>query len=529
MGGPTARPDADIAAEAARKVPLTRRFKLEYGVGAVAEGVAGAGLGFFLLFYLTAVCGMSGTLAGLAQLIALLVDAVADPAIGLASDQVHSRLGRRLPFMIASLVPFACAFALLFSIPLSLSGGPLFLYVTACLIILRVSLSCFVLPFTAVGAEATDDYRERASIVSFRLSFQNVGVLCAVVLGLGVFMSGHSGLLKRSHYIPYAWSCAAVVVLAGLVAIGAVRRALPRLHDPHPGEVRFFSSFIREMLELLRNRSFLILFATVLTFFLAFSTSGALALYASRYFWKLNSFEIQMILLSTTFGPLIGAPISAFALRYLEKRTLTIAAFLIFSLLELWPPLFQLYGLMSLSSGRTAAILFANLVLAGTAMIVAGIGFQSMLADTADEHEWLFGVRREGLFFSGLTLAFKAASGLGGLIAGFALDAIHFPTDLAAKGAAVAIPASVVAKLGLISGPLPAAFSAIAPLFLLGYHLNRNRHALLIVELERRHAEQAAAASRSAVAPPMSQDALPPAEQPGAGARQACRLADGTG
>jgi glycoside/pentoside/hexuronide:cation symporter, GPH family len=478
--------DAAEAAQLARGVPLTRRFKMEYGVGAMADGIVSAGFGFFLLFYLTAVCGMSGTMAGTAKLIALLVDSVLDPAIGLASDRVRSRHGRRLPFMIASLVPFACAFGLLFSIPASLAGGPLFLYVTACLIVLRLSLSCFVLPFTAVGAEVTDDYRERASIVSFRLSFQNAGILCGVVLGLGVFMSGPSGLLERDKYVPFAWTCAVAIVLTGLIAIGAVRRALPRLHGPQPGEAHFLAGFVRELIDLMRNRSFLVLFGTVLTYFLAYSTSASLALHASRYFWKLDPFAIQLVLLSTALGPLLGAPISALALRYVEKRTLAIGAFLAISLLQVWPPLLQLYGPLAMTPAVATVVLFVNGLLVGTAIIAAGIGFQSMLADTADEHEWLFGVRREGLFFSGLTLAYKAAAGLGGLIAGLALDAIHFPTDLASKGSALAIPNEVLAKLGLIAGPLPAAFAAIAPLFLFGYHLTRKKHTQIIAELEQR-------------------------------------------
>jgi len=474
------------AAQAARSVPLTRRFKMGYGVGAMADGIVSAGFGFFLLFYLTAVCGMSGALAGTAKLIALLVDAVADPAIGLASDRIRSRLGRRLPFMIASLLPLAVAFGLLFSIPDSLTGGPQFIYVTACLIVMRLASSCFVLPFTAVGAEATDDYRDRASVVSFRLSFQNAGILCALVLGLGVFMSGPTGLLQRGHYVSFAWTSAAVVVLTGLIAIGAVRGVMQRLHGPQAGEAHFLAGFVRELRDLMRNRSFLLLFGTVLVYFLAYSTSASLALHATRYFWKLDPFAIQLILLATTLGPLLGAPISALALRYMEKRTLTLAAFFAISLLQLWPPIFQLYGLLALNSVGMAVTLFANLVLVGTAMIVGGIGFQSMLADTADEHEWLFGTRREGLFFSGLTLAYKAAAGLGGLIAGVALDLIHFPTDLAARGAAVTIPSEVLAKLGLISGPLPAAFSALAPLFLFGYHLTRKKHAQIIAELEHR-------------------------------------------
>jgi GPH family glycoside/pentoside/hexuronide:cation symporter len=60
-----------------------------------------------------------------------------------------------------------------------------------------------------------------------------------------------------------------------------------------------------------------------------------------------------------------------------------------------------------------AVVLFSNGLLFGTAITICDVAFQSMMADTPAEHEWLFGVRREGLFFSGLTLSRKAASGFG--------------------------------------------------------------------------------------------------------------------
>lgn len=479
-GGPGAE-----AGRIARTRPLARGFKMAYGAGALADGVVSAGFGFFLLFFLTAVCGMSGTLAGLAKLIALLVDAVADPAIGLASDRLRSRFGRRVPFMVGGLLPFALAFGLLFTVPASLSGLEQFVFVTACLIVLRLALSCFVLPLTAVGAEVTDDYRERANIVSYRLSFQQAGILCGVVLGLGVFMAGPSGLLDAGRYVPYAWACAALILVTGMIAVRAVSSAAPRLHNEKTEAGNAFSDFAREMIELSRNRSFFILFGTVLTYFLAYSAHVSLALHANRYFWNLDTSAIQLVLLSTTLGPILGAPISAYALRYIEKRTLSIAAFLAIALFLAWPPLLQLYGPITLGQQNAVVVLFINGLLVGTAIMIGGVGFQSMLADTADEHEWLFGVRREGLFFSGLTLAYKAASGLGGLIAGVALDVIRFPNDLSPDDVA-AIPVEVLHKLALISGPLPAVFAAIAPLFLLGYHLTRKRHAEIIRTLDQR-------------------------------------------
>ena len=62
-----------------------------------------------------------------------------------------------------------------------------------------------------------------------------------------------------------------------------------------------------------------------------------------------------------------------------------------------------------------------------------------MMADAADEHEFLFGTRREGLYYAGLNFSAKAASGLGALVAGLALDLIAFPTNLAAHGGANAL------------------------------------------------------------------------------------------
>lgn len=53
-----------------------------------------------------------------------------------------------------------------------------------------------------------------------------------------------------------------------------------------------------------------------------------------------------------------------------------------------------------------------------------------------------------------------ATSGIGGLIAGAALEANDGPLHLATKGAHAAIPVGVIARLGLISGPLPAVSAA---------------------------------------------------------------------
>ena len=99
----------------ARSVTLPTR--LLYGTGSVADGVKNTTFNTFLLFFYTQVVGLSGSMAGAAIFIALLIDAVTDPLLGSISDNARSRWGRRHPFIYASALPMALCFIGLFNPP----------------------------------------------------------------------------------------------------------------------------------------------------------------------------------------------------------------------------------------------------------------------------------------------------------------------------------------------------------------------------------------------------------------------------
>src|SRR6202000_3275465 len=83
------------------------RAKLFYGFGSIAYGVKDFGFGTLLLFYYNQVVGLPAAECSLAILVVLWVDAFADPIVGQLSDNLHSRWGRRHPFMYASAFPLA--------------------------------------------------------------------------------------------------------------------------------------------------------------------------------------------------------------------------------------------------------------------------------------------------------------------------------------------------------------------------------------------------------------------------------------
>jgi GPH family glycoside/pentoside/hexuronide:cation symporter len=183
---------------------------------------------------------------------------------------------------------------------------------------------------------------------------------------------------------------------------------------------------------------------------------------------------------------LLGVPISVFLSNRFEKRSVVIASLVILTAYNAIMPVLKIVGV--LPSGQSLWTLLIGLqFIAGAVTAAAGIGFQSMMADAADEHECIFGTRREGLYFAGLNFAGKAATGLGALVAGLGLDLIGFPTDLAAKaGPAFTIAAPTLTRLGLVIGPGAGAIYMISTLIFLAYRLDRPAYAKIQQTLEER-------------------------------------------
>jgi Na+/melibiose symporter-like transporter len=96
---------------------LRGSVKCAYGLGLAAEGVKQNAFSVFVFFYYQQIMGLDPALCGVALFMSLCLDAIADPAIGVWSDALRSRLGRRHPFMYAGIVPLAGSFYAVFVPP----------------------------------------------------------------------------------------------------------------------------------------------------------------------------------------------------------------------------------------------------------------------------------------------------------------------------------------------------------------------------------------------------------------------------
>ena len=467
---------------------LTMGAMAVYGAGQFVEAVSAVVLSTFLLFYLNQVCGMPGSLAGASLFLALFVDAFLDPLVGSISDNTTSVWGRRHGYMILSIAPIVLGLGLLFSIPKGLSPAMLFVYATAMALLLRIGLSGFIVPYVALGAELTDNYVERSAVVGWRLFFGVFASLTPIILGYSAFLSG-ANLYNRAAYVPFGWSTAAILGLFGSVATFGTLSARDRLHKAAPTVNHPLRRLFDEVIEVFRNRSFRLLFFSVLVFFIAQGTAATLGLHGGKFFWKLTISEIQLLAIATLVGTMLGIPLTAQLGARVEKKTMAIWGLVFIVVTQAGWPILRIVGVFP-PGPVTIPALAINAFFHGVALAFLAVGFQSMMADAADEHELLFGARREGLYFSGITFSAKAASGLGGFIAGLALDAIAFPANVAAKGGDKAhLALSTVNGLGFIYGVVPALMTCACIVLLMYYSIDRETHASIQADLELRRAE----------------------------------------
>ncbi|HEY2707912.1 MAG TPA: MFS transporter [Caulobacteraceae bacterium] len=481
VSGPA--PPADIVTAPRAKLGFgTLAF---YGAGALVENATTPVLAL-LLFYLSALCGLSAPEAGLIAGLTLVVDACCDPLVGSISDNSRSRHGRRHPFMLLALVPIALAIGLLFSAPAGLSGGALFVFALVILFAARIALSFFIVPYTGLGAELSDDYAERSTIVASRVVFSLAVGLVMAILSSVVFLGGPHGQYYRPGYTGLAWCAAAIALVGGLVSTLGTLGARGRLHQAPTDQRRSLADFPVELVECFRNRSFRWLFITCWIFFVSAGVAGALTLYANSYFWHLFGRQLLPLGLVALPGGLFGVFVAGAIARRVEKRTAAMIGLGLIAAGQGLPVTLRLTGLIPLSAGIVVLCVATAVAICGSA--IALIGFQSMMADAADEHEHMFFARREGLYFAGITTSAKASSGIGAFIAGIALKLIGFPAGSAAAGAAAHIPPDTIRNLGLVYGPGAAICTIIAICILFGYRLDRAGHARIRGELDQRRA-----------------------------------------
>ena len=128
-----------------------------YGLGNISPAVKNNLLGAPLFYYYNNVLGLEAWLVSLALAISLVADAISDPIIGYMSDYTKGRLGRRHPYILASILPGTICYYMLLSAEFSSNQGGLFVQLLLLVTALRLAWTLYEVPRQALGAEISKD------------------------------------------------------------------------------------------------------------------------------------------------------------------------------------------------------------------------------------------------------------------------------------------------------------------------------------------------------------------------------------
>ncbi len=369
-----------------------------------------------------------------------LIDAVTDPLIAWFSDRTHSRLGRRIPFMMIAVIPSVIFCILLFH-PLHNEESKLnYRWLFFIQTLFYIFLTMYIVPFNALMPELAPG-KEKKLRLSTLLSFMFVVgmIIASQIPQIATFLDNKFTFSNPQRSYQFA--------IIAVISAGMICMMLPLLVvneskycDPVPSRINIFSSLLKSF----RNRRFMIFLIADASFFVTLALISSGILYYVKVLLDLpektgSMVMAMMILLSLFFYPLVIRTAS----RHGKKR-LIILSFLIFAFL------FLMISFM----GKTGLPAHFQLYLlgAGAAFPVAVLGIlpYALVAEMADEDAKKTGTKTEGMYFAIRTFADKLGQTLG--VMGFAICTLfgHDPgNDLgirisAGAGFSICILAAVI-------------------------------------------------------------------------------------
>ncbi|QHI68841.1 MFS transporter [Tichowtungia aerotolerans] len=446
---------------------LSRSRKSAWAMGSIADVYMTNALNYLAFPIYNMGLGVDPRLLGWALGLPRVWDAVSDPLMGNISDNFHSRLGRRRPFIIIGALLCFLMFGLIWSPPtfLSVTGiGWFFMVMT---FLYYTAYTIFAVPWSALGLELTSDYNERTRVQAYRTVFQAVG-------GLG---------LGAMWYLSQKWGGGNDVVgvrivgwvFGGLIVACALFPALfcrEKLQVQAQPKIAFWPA-IRATFS---NRVFLLLIAVTVCVMLGIFMVNSFSLYINTcYVFGGDKEGVAKLNMVANFafqgaGLALVPLIAAVATRIGKKPTLIGGLLMV---VVAYGTSWWFY------TPENPYLQLITLALAAPGLSCMWTIASSMLADICDLDEKKTGRRREGMFGASYSWACKAGIALTMVLSGYMLNWSGYNAEIEVQ------PESVITTMRLLYMFVPMGFVGLAALLVCFYPLSEKRIHELQKELNR--------------------------------------------
>ena len=421
-------------------------------------------LNLYFFKYATDVLLIAPAAMGLIFGAARIWDAVSDPMAGFLSDRTESRLGRRRPWLYASVLPMALVPYLLWNPPGALDGLWLIAWTAVAILLYETAITVWFVPHSALGAELSMAHHERTRVFAYRQFAWYVGFLiCVGALHLLTVSEDRRATALMISIL--AGGGAGLLILFGTASV--------RERLEHVG--RGARNPIKAIKDVMVNRYARLLILVFLIENIGTASLGILAPYFMQYIMHEES-AYSLLLLSHFIPTILIIPAAVWLSRRFGKKTVWFIA-------------------MLFSAGAYVGKFFAGpgeLVYLLTVTMATGIGTgigtvvgPSVQADVVDFDEYETGERKEGSYFAIWNFIRKGAAGLVAALTGILLQWAGFEPNVAQSE-------GTLMTIRVLYTVLPAVMISVGALvFLLRFDLTEDAHASVRAKLDAREAAAA--------------------------------------
>jgi GPH family glycoside/pentoside/hexuronide:cation symporter len=302
-----------------------------------------------------------------------LLDAFYDPFIGRKSDTTKSKRGRRIPYMLYSIVPSVIFCILIFYPPQHTASSSNAIWLTVILALFFVATTTYIIPYNALLPELATTTEQKIRLSSF----QQAGFVIGIVISS--FTNNIADMLQKmiqldSRAVAVQYSVIILCIIAGILMLVPVFAIDEKKYCHSAPSTIPLNQALKESL---KNKNFIYFLIACFSYFMSLNliTNGllydvtVLAGLPESYGSKFMGF---MVVLSLLFYPVVNILVK----RTGEKKLMIFSFFLLaiaftgITLLGRLPlePRMQLFVLLAMAAFPAAALgILPNAILAGIA------------------------------------------------------------------------------------------------------------------------------------------------------------------
>ena len=439
---------------------LSRLTKIIYGFGDIGFSMTSTIIAAYFPIFLTDVVGIAPAIAAIGLFIGKSWDYINDPLVGYLSDRTRTRWGRRRPFLLFGALPFGLAFAFLWWRPPFETQTALVVFYTFMFVLFDAASTFVGMPYFALTPELTEDYDERTELTGYRMFFSILGGLISFVVPMMIIGSMSPENADNVFRMGLIFGAASFIPLY-LVFLGTKEKPyFKKLERP---------KLLASLKSAVKNRPFVFSAVIYLFTWTSMHIIEANLLFYIKYVVQREG--LTEIIMGTIFvTAILSLPLWDWISKKFNKRLAYIYGIAFWAVVQIL--------LITVTASTSVAVLLALCFLAGIGVGAAHVLPWAMIPDAIEVDELETGKRHEGMFYSLVTLASKTTNSIAVPLALAVLDFSGYIPNAAVQ------PASTLAGIRWVVGPIPALLLVGGIIFAIFYPLSRDEHHDVVQELE---------------------------------------------